>query len=157
MLEVSPEIEKKLRKILSEHVEKKGNVISLLQKIEGEFGFIPEGVVHWFSKKLDIHESRFFGVITFYSQFHLKPRGKNVIQVCLGTACYAKRAENILNKIQSDLEINVDETTKDKKFSLEAVRCLGACGLAPVVVVGSDIHGAVKQKNVKKIIDKYNG
>jgi NADH:ubiquinone oxidoreductase subunit E len=157
MLEVSPEIEKKLRKILSEHVEKKGNAISLLQKIEGEFGYIPEKAVDWFSKKLDIPESRFFGVITFYSQFHLKPRGKNVIQVCLGTACYAKSAENILNKIQSDLKINVDETTKDKKFSLEAVRCLGACGLAPVVVVGPDIHGAVKQKNVKKIIDKYNG
>lgn len=156
MLEVSPEVEKKLNDIFSNYIENEGNIISLLQDIQGVFGYIPEKAVDWFSKKLDIPESRFFGVMTFYSQFYLKPRGRHNVQVCLGTACYTKGSENILNNIVNDLKIEVGETTEDGKFSLEAVRCLGACGLAPIVVIGHDIHPAVKTKNVKKILDKYD-
>jgi NADP-reducing hydrogenase subunit HndA len=154
-MEISQKGKKTLNRILKKHISDNGNVISLLQHIQGIFGYIPEEVVSWFSEKLDIQESHFYGVITFYSQFYLHPRGKYNIQVCLGTACFTKRAGGIMNRIHDHLNIKVDETTGDKKFSLEAVRCLGACGLAPVMVVGTDIYGAVKLRNVKRIIDNY--
>ncbi len=150
------DFEKILNRLSRKYTEEEGNVISLLQNLQDEFGYIPEKAVDRLSKELDIPESRFFGIMTFYSQFYLKPRGKNTIQVCLGTACYAKGAENILSKIETDLKTKVGETTEDRKFSLDAVRCLGACGLAPVMVISHDIHAAVRTKNVKKIIDKYN-
>jgi len=102
-----------------------------------------------------VFPSEVYGVLTFYAQFYLKPRGRNVIHVCLGTACYVKRSEDILRKIKIDLRIEVGETSEDMKFSLEAVRCLGACGLAPVIVVNKDVFGAVRPGLVKKILNKY--
>lgn len=155
MVEISIEIEKELNTILNKYIADEGNIISILQDIEETLGYIPEDAVNWFSKKLDIPASRFFGVATFYAQFHLKPRGKNIITVCCGTACYVKRSEDILDKIKTNLKINVGEVTEDRRFSLEAVRCLGACGLAPVMVINHDIYGAVNPRLIKGILNKY--
>ena len=104
---------------------------------------------------MKISPSVVFGVATFYSFFTLVPRGKHVIRVCLGTACYVKRSEEIIEKLKSELGINVGEITDDRKYSLEAVRCLGACGLAPVVVIGQDTYGDVAATKVMEIVKKY--
>jgi NADH-quinone oxidoreductase E subunit len=145
----------RLNKILSDYKNKRGSLIPVLQRIQSEFGWVPPETLEYISAALKVFPSEVYGVVTFYSQFYLKPRGRNTIQVCLGTACYVKRSEDILNQIKTDLKVKVGEMTDDKKFSLEAVRCLGACGLAPVMVVNHDIYGAVRQKSVKGILNKY--
>jgi NADH:ubiquinone oxidoreductase subunit E len=145
-----------LEKILNDYHLSKGNIISILQDIENSFGYIPEEAVMWFSKKLDIPASRFFGTATFYSQFHLKPRGKNIITVCRGTACHVKGSERLINRLFMELDIPPDEeTTPDLKFTVEKVNCIGACGIAPVTVLNKEVHGKMTLdkliKEVKKI------
>lgn len=149
-------MEKILEKILNDYQLNKVNIISILQDIENSFGYIPEEAVFWFSKKLDIPASRFFGAATFYSQFHLKPRGKNIITVCRGTACHVKGSERLINRLYMELDIPPDEeTTPDLKFSVEKVNCIGACGIAPVTVLNKEVHGKMTLdkliKEVKKI------
>lgn len=149
-------MEKILDKILNDYQLSKGNIISILQDIENSFGYIPEEAVMWFSKKLDIPASRFFGTATFYSQFHLKPRGKNIITVCRGTACHVKGSERLINRLFMELDIPSDEeTTPDLKFTVEKVNCIGACGIAPVTVLNKEVHGKMTLdkliKEVKKI------
>jgi len=146
----------KLDVILSKHKGQPNALIPVLQEVQEEFGWVPPEAIERAAEVLKIFPSEIYGVLTFYTQFHLRPRGRNVIQVCLGTACYVKRSEDIIKRIKDELGVKVGETTEDMKFSLEAVRCLGACGLAPVVVIGHDIHGAVKPKEVKEILRKYN-
>jgi len=149
-------MEKILEKILNDYQLNKGTIISILQDIENSFGYIPEEAVSWFSKKLDIPASRFFGAATFYSQFHLKPRGKNIITVCRGTACHVKGSERLINRLFMELDIPPDEeTTPDLKFTVEKVNCIGACGIAPVTVLNKEVHGKMTLdkliKEVKKI------
>jgi NADH:ubiquinone oxidoreductase subunit E len=149
-------MEKILEKILNDYHLNKGNIITILQDIENSFGYIPEEAVMWFSKKLDIPASRFFGTATFYSQFHLKPRGKNIITVCRGTACHVKGSERLINRLFMELDIPPDEeTTPDLKFTVEKVNCIGACGIAPVTVLNKEVHGKMTLdkliKEVKKI------
>lgn len=149
-------MEKILEKILNDYQLNKVNIISILQDIENSFGYIPEEAVFWFSKKLDIPASRFFGTATFYSQFHLKPRGKNIITVCRGTACHVKGSERLINRLFMELDIPPDEeTTPDLKFTVEKVNCIGACGIAPVTVLNKEVHGKMTLdkliKEVKKI------
>jgi len=149
-------MEKILQKILGEYRKNEGNIISILQDIEKTFGFIPEEAVTWFSKKLDIPASRFFGTATFYSQFHLKPRGKNIITVCRGTACHVKGSEKLLNRLFLELDIPPDEeTSTDSKFTIEKVNCIGACGIAPVTILNKEVLGKMTldklMKEVKKI------
>jgi len=149
-------MEETLQKILGEYRKNEGNIISILQDIEKAFGFIPEEAVTWFSKKLDIPASRFFGTATFYSQFHLKPRGKNIITVCRGTACHVKGSEKLLNRLFLELDIPPDEeTSKDSKFTIEKVNCIGACGIAPVTILNKEVLGKMTldklMKEVKKI------
>jgi len=149
-------MEKILEKILNDYQLNKVNIISILQDIENSFGYIPEEAVFWFSKKLDIPASRFFGTATFYSQFHLKPRGKNIITVCRGTACHVKGSERLINRLYMELDIPPDEeTTPDLKFTVEKVNCIGACGIAPVTVLNKEVHGKMTLdkliKEVKKI------
>lgn len=144
-------MEKTLEKILEEHRESEGNIISLLQDIENSFGYLPEDAVNWFSKKLDIPASRFFGVATFYSQFHFKPRGKNIITACCGTACHVKGSERLINGIRKELDLSEEEdTTKDKEFTLEKVSCIGACSIAPVVVINKKVKGKVSADKLLK-------
>jgi len=135
-------MEKTLQKILDEKKEHEGNTITILQGIEKEFGYIPEEAIAWFSKKLDIPASRFYGTATFYSQFHLKPRGKNIIAVCRGTACHVKGSETLLNRILIELDIPPhEETSPDMKFTVEQVNCVGACGIAPVTLLNNTVLG----------------
>ncbi|MEJ2696795.1 MAG: NAD(P)H-dependent oxidoreductase subunit E [Candidatus Sulfobium sp.] len=148
-------MEKKLKKLYKSHRENEGNIISLLQEIQAEFGYIPEDVVMWFSKKLDIPASRFFGVATFYAQFHLKPRGKNIITTCCGTACHVKGSERLLNGLVRELNLpEGDNTTPDSQFTVEKVNCVGACSIAPVVIVNDRVHGKMSADSLMKEIKK---
>jgi NADH:ubiquinone oxidoreductase subunit E len=148
-------MEETLEKILNDYRKNDGNIITILQDIERAFGYIPEEAVNWFSKKLDIPASRFFGTVTFYSQFHLKPRGKNVITVCRGTACHVKGSERLINRLLLELDITPDEdTTSDLKFTVEKVNCIGACGIAPVTLVNHEVHGRMSLDGLIKEIKK---
>lgn len=142
-----------LDRIITEYKENEGNVIFLLQETQDALGYIPEDAVHYFSKKLDIPSSRFYGVLTFYSQFHLKPRGKNILSVCCGTACHVKGGTKIAERIQKDLGVASDgETTEDGKFTFEIVRCVGACSIAPVVLVNNKALAEMSTDGASKLI-----
>ncbi len=148
-------MEKVLEKIYESHRENEGNIISLLQDIQNEFGYIPEDVVIWFSRRLDIPASRFFGIATFYAQFHLQPRGKNIVTTCCGTACHVKGSERLLNGLVKELNLSAGEsTTADRQITLEKVNCVGACSIAPVVIVNNKVHGKVTADNLMKEIKK---
>jgi NADH:ubiquinone oxidoreductase subunit E len=149
-------MEEALQNILTTYLKEDGNIITILQDLEKTFGYIPEEAVTWFSKELDIPASRFFGTATFYSQFHLKPKGKNVITVCRGTACHVKGSERFINRLLIELDIPPEEdTTPDLKFTVEKVNCIGACGIAPVTILNKEVHGKMTldklMKEVKKI------
>jgi len=140
-----------LEQILARHIENEGNLISLLQDVQESFGYVPEDAVNWFSEKLDIPASRFYGVVTFYSQFHLKPRGKNIITACCGTACHVNGSARIIEGLKRELKLSEGEdTTEDGKFTLEEVACLGTCSFAPVVLINGKIHGRTKTDKVLK-------
>jgi NADH:ubiquinone oxidoreductase subunit E len=148
-------MEKILEKICDDYKENEGNVISILQDIQTEFGYIPEVAVIWFSKKLDIPASRFFGIATFYAQFHLAPRGKNIITTCCGTACHVKGSERLLDGLVKELDLTEGvNTTPDREFTLERVNCVGACSIAPVVIVNNKVHGKMSADHLMKEIRK---
>lgn len=152
---VSPDMYVKIDGIIARYKDKPGSLIPVLQQAQDVCGYLPHAVQRYVAKGLNMSPSVVFGVATFYSFFTLVPRGKHVIRVCLGTACYVKRSEEIIDKIKDELDLEVGEITRDKKYSLEAVRCLGACGLAPVVVIGQDTYGDVAATRVMDIIKKY--
>lgn len=144
-------MEEVLEKILKNYHSNEGNIISILQDIEKHFGYIPEDTINWFSFKLNIPPSRFFGTATFYSQFHLKPRGKNIITICRGTACHVKGSERLYDRIAMELDIPPDDdTTPDLKFTVEKVNCVGACGIAPVVIFNKEVHGKMSLSKMIK-------
>jgi NADH:ubiquinone oxidoreductase subunit E len=148
-------MEEILRKILKNYQQNDGNIITVLQDIEHHFGYIPEDAVNWFSKQLDVPASRFFGTATFYSQFHLKPRGKHIITVCRGTACHVKGSERLINRLSLELDIPPDDdTTADHKFTVEKVNCIGACGIAPVTIVNHEVHGKVTLDKLMREVKK---
>ncbi|MFA6054477.1 MAG: NAD(P)H-dependent oxidoreductase subunit E [Thermodesulfovibrionales bacterium] len=148
-------MEETLAEILKNYEENEGNVITILQGIEGHFGYIPEEAIYLIAKKLDIPASRFFGTATFYSQFHLKPRGKNIITVCRGTACHVKGSEKLINRLSLELDVpQGEDTTSDCKFTIEKVNCIGACGIAPVTVVNHTVHGKMTLDKLMKEIKK---
>jgi NADH:ubiquinone oxidoreductase subunit E len=152
---ISPEMYRKIDEIVAKYKGKPGSLIPVLQQAQDACGYLPHAVQRYVAKGLDMSPSVVFGVATFYSFFTLVPRGKHVIRVCLGTACYVKRSEEIIDKIKDELDLEVGGITRDKKYSLEAVRCLGACGLAPVVVIGQDTYGDVAATKVMEIVNKY--
>jgi len=148
-------MEEALQNILTTYLKEDGNIITILQDLEKTFGYIPEEAVTWFSKELDIPASRFFGTATFYSQFHLKPKGKNVITVCRGTACHVKGSERFINRLLIELDIPPEEdTTPDLKFTVEKVNCIGACGIAPVTILNKEVHGKMTLDKLMKEIKK---
>ncbi len=152
---IVPEMYRKIDAIIEKYKDKPGSLIPVLQQAQEVCGYLPHSVQRYIAKGMKMSPSVVFGVATFYSYFTLVPRGKHVIRVCLGTACYVKRSEEIIEKIKSELDIEIGEITRDKKYSLEAVRCLGACGLAPVVVVDHDTYGDVAATKVMDLIRKY--
>ena len=130
-----------LEKILKNYDKNDGNILPTLQEVQESFGYIPEEAVDWLSKRIDIPASRIFGIITFYPQFHLKPQGENVIVVCRGTACHVNGSEKILNRLLMELGIPPNEdTTNDLKFTVEKANCIGACGVAPVVIINNEVQ-----------------
>jgi len=148
-------MEKNLEKIYIDYVKHEGNIISLLQDIQNAFGYIPEDAVNWLSKRLDIPASRFFGITTFYAQFHLAPRGKNVITACCGTACHVKGSEKLITGLLKELDLPEGEsTTADKQFTAEKVNCVGACSIAPVVIINDKVHGKMTADGLIKEILK---
>lgn len=134
---------------------KKGALIQVLHHAQGIFGYLPKEVQLHISKALDIAPSKVYGVVSFYSYFTTEPRGEYKISVCLGTVCFVKGADKILEEFEKQLEIKAGETTKDLKFTLEGLRCVGACGLAPVVVVNGKVYGHVKPEKVSEILNHY--
>ena len=145
----------KFRAFISENKEKKGILMPVLQKAQGEFGYLPAEILEVISKDLKVPISEVYGVATFYSQFSFIPKGKNNISVCLGTACYVKGGEKILEEIESVLGIQRGGTTPDLKFSITPTRCLGACGLLPVISINGKIYGELTVKDIKGIIKDY--
>ncbi|MBR5910722.1 MAG: NAD(P)H-dependent oxidoreductase subunit E [Bacteroidales bacterium] len=132
-----------------------GEVINVLHKVQGEFGYLPAEIQELVAKELNIPVSRVYGIVSFYSFFTMTPKGEYPISVCLGTACYVRGAEKVLDELKRQLGINVGEVTPDGKFSLTCLRCVGACGLAPVIEVGEKVYGRVTPDHVKDIIAEY--
>ena len=152
---ITPEQYLRIDAIIEKYKDKPGSLIPVLQQAQDVCGYLPHFVQRYIAKGMKMSPSVVFGVATFYSFFTLVPRGKHVIRVCLGTACYVKRSEEILDKLKEELDVEIGELTRDKKYSIEAVRCLGACGLAPVVVIGQDTYGDVAATKVMEIVNKY--
>ncbi|NLD93943.1 MAG: NADH-quinone oxidoreductase subunit NuoE [Fibrobacter sp.] len=145
----------KLDAVFDKWESQPGALIPVLQETQGIYGYIPAAAITAISERLRIPTSKIFGVITFYSFFSLKPRGKYLIRVCLGTACYVRGAEEVLTALKSQLGIDVGETTDDLVFTLDVGRCFGACGLAPVIMINEDVHQWVKSSDVEKILKSY--
>jgi NADH-quinone oxidoreductase E subunit len=134
---------------------KPGSLIPALEEVQGVTGYLPDPLQEWIAFGLNLPPARVFGVVTFYSFFSRVPRGKNQIKVCLGTACYVRGSKNIVNRLEEQLGIHPGEVTGDRKFSLDTLRCLGACGLAPVMMIGEDTHRQVKPQRLNEILKQY--
>lgn len=148
-------IDPKMTEILNKYVQSKDNLIQILNEVQDYYGYVPEKAQVAISNYLNMPMAEIYGVVTFYSRFTLKPKGKYHIAVCLGTACFVKGSESILERAKERLGIDVGETTKDGKFSLEATRCVGACGLAPVFTVNNEVYGKSTVKMMDEVLDKY--
>ncbi|ULO04974.1 NADH-quinone oxidoreductase subunit NuoE [Paenibacillus sp. 19GGS1-52] len=133
----------------------KGALIPVLHEIQDIYGYLPESVLKVVSTELNLPMSEIYGVASFYHFFSLTPKGEHVIHVCMGTACYIKGAQTVLDRLSTELNVAVQGTTEDNKFTLEATRCLGACGLAPVMTIGEKVHGRLAPNNVPKILNEY--
>ena len=151
----TPEQEKQLLEVIAEKKGEKGALMPILQKAQEIYGYLPIEVQTIISNETGIPLEKIYGVVTFYAQFSLNPKGKYKISVCLGTACYVRGAGDIYDKLQEKLGIAGGECTADGKFSLEACRCIGACGLAPVLTVNEDVFGRLTADDVDDILAKY--
>ncbi len=148
-------VREKVHDICREHGCDPGELIHILHALQRTFGYLPEAVQEAVAAELDIPVARVYGVVTFYSYFTMVPKGKYPVSVCLGTACYVRGAEAVLDEFRRQLEIGVGETTLDGLFSLDCLRCVGACGLAPVVSVGDRVYGRLTPEKVRGILSDY--
>ena len=146
-----------LKEICAEYGNDPGELINILHKTQDRFGYLPEEVQRAIAAHLRIPVSKVYGVVTFYSFFTMTPKGEHPVSVCMGTACYVRGAEKVLDEFRRILKINVGETTPDNKFSLSSLRCVGACGLAPVVMIGKKVYGQVVPDDVENIIKELEG
>ena len=144
-----------VKKVIAECNGDKSQLIRVLNTVQEVYGYVPTYVQKVISEELDIPMAEIYGVITFYSRFSLNPKGKYNISVCLGTACYVKGSQAVLDKVKEILGIDVGQVTEDGKFSIEQTRCVGACGLAPVMTINEDVYGNVDPSKVKDILAKY--
>jgi NADH:ubiquinone oxidoreductase subunit E len=135
--------------------ELKGELIKVLHKAQGIFGFLPREVQVHVARKLNVPTAKVFGVVSFYSYFTMEPKGEHDISICLGTACYVRGADKIVEAFRKEIGIGVGETTADGKFSVTGLRCIGACGLAPVVTIGAKTYGRLTPDMVKGIVAEY--
>lgn len=132
-----------------------GVTMQILQKAQGIFGYLPLEVQQFISDETNIPLADIYGVVTFYTQFSTEEKGRHKIGVCLGTACYVKGSQEIMDKLAEELNVKVGKTTEDRVFTLEATRCLGCCGLAPVMMIDDDVYGRMEPKKIKEILEKY--
>ncbi len=154
--EFTPEQIEKLDEIIETHKGKSGGLIPVLEQAQKILEYIPIPVQKRVAEGLNLPLSRVYGVVTFYSFFTMTPRGKHTVRVCLGTACYVRGGKTIAENIEKLLGIKEGETTEDRLFTYESVRCLGACGLGPVVVIDDEIHGRMKPAKVKELLSQYD-
>ncbi|MCX6251122.1 MAG: NAD(P)H-dependent oxidoreductase subunit E [Bacteroidetes bacterium] len=145
-----------LKDVCKSFNNEKGELINVLHKAQGIFGYLPAEVQEVIAKELNLPVAHVYGVVTFYSFFTMTPKGEHPISVCLGTACYVRGSEKVLEEFKRLLKIQVGQTTADGKFSLSCLRCVGACGLAPVVMVGEKVYGRVSPDGVKDIVEEFN-
>jgi len=146
----------KIESLIDSYVDKKEQLISLLQDIQAEFNYIPQDVLIRISQKLEIPLSQVFSVATFFKAFSLKPRGRHVITVCMGTACHVRGGQRLVDKMSRDYKLQPGDTSPDERFTLETVNCLGACALGPVVVVDGKYESQVTPDKLDKILKKYD-
>ena len=151
----TPEQEAQLKEIIAQHKGQSGAMMPVLQKAQEIYGYLPIEVQTMIAEGLGVSLEQVYGVSTFYSWFTLEPKGEHLIRVCLGTACYVKGSADILAELERQLGIKAGHTTSDGKFTLEATRCLGCCGLAPVMTIDDDVYGRLVPADVKGIVDKF--
>lgn len=152
---MSEEQRERVLDIIARHRDTPGALITVLREAQAVVGYFPPDLIECIAEGMNIPGSDVFGVVSFYSLFSLTPKGRHTIKVCTGTACYVKGIREVINRIASEYGIREGETTEDRRFDLEGVRCLGACGLAPVMVVGGDTHGEVSADRVLELLKKY--
>jgi NADH:ubiquinone oxidoreductase subunit E len=153
--EISREEWEKIDQVIGKYKGRHGALIPVLKEVQDICGYLPKKVQHRIAQGLHLSSSQIYGVVSFYAFFTTIPRGRNIIRVCLGTACYVKGSKLILDYLQRELDVEVGGITRDRKYSLEAVRCLGACGLAPVMVVGQDTYGMIDPGKAIEIVRSY--
>lgn len=154
-IELRQEDVNKIREICASFNNDPQELINVLHKCQEHFGYLPAEVQEVISNELVVPVAKIYGVVTFYSFFTMTPRGKHPISICMGTACYVRGAEKVLEEFKKELGLQVGQTTPDGKFSLSSLRCVGACGLAPVVMVGDKTYGRVAPDDVRNIIKEY--
>ena len=154
-IKLACDVAEQIKTICDKHGNNPGELINILHEAQHLQGYLPEEIQRIIASKLEIPVSKVYGVVTFYTFFTMTPKGKHPISVCMGTACYVRGAEKVLDEFKRQLGIEVGETTADGLFSLDSLRCVGACGLAPVVMVGQKVFGRLTQSSVKGIIDEF--
>jgi len=141
--------------VIDKYLDMKGALMPVLQGIQEHYGYVPEPTVALVAERLNVYPSQIYGVLTFYAQFHLQPRGKYIVRVCMGTACHVKGAGRIAGTLEERLGITHAETTEDLKFTAEYVACIGACGMAPVIMVNDATYGSMSVQKMDEVIAKY--
>ena len=153
--DITNEMWPKIDEIIDDNKDIPGSIIGVLRECQEVVGWLPVELIDYISDGLNLPRSEVFGIASFYSLFYLTPKGRHLIKVCMGTACYVKGIKEVISRIGNEYQVKEGCTTEDRRFSLETVRCLGACGLAPVVVVDQDTYGAVKADKVIETLNKY--
>lgn len=154
--DLTPEVMARVDAIIEQYKEKPGALIPVLEECQGVVGYLPVELQEYISRGLNVSASSVYGVVTFYSFFSMVPKGRHTIKVCMGTACYVKGIGEVLSRLQSAFKLEVGKISEDRRFSLEVVRCLGACGLAPVVVVDTDTHGGMTPDRIVGVVNRYS-
>lgn len=148
-------ISNEMKELLKNYSQDKSNLIQILNEVQEKYGYIPKQSQIEISNYLNIPMAEIYGVITFYSRFTLEPKGKYNISVCLGTACFVKGSQALLDRLKERLKIEEGQTTPDGKFSIDATRCVGACGLAPVFTINNEVYGKATVKKLDEVLDEY--
>ena len=153
--DITPDMWDQIDTIIAENRSIAGSVIAVLRRCQAVVGYLPVELMEYIARGMNLSRSDVFGVASFYALFSFEPKGRHTIKVCTGTACYVKGIKEVVARIRNEFDLEEGGTSPDRRFSLEAVRCLGACGLAPVMVVGSDTHGAISSDKVIQILNQY--
>lgn len=143
-------------KIIQKYIDIPGNLMPVLQGVQDEYGYIPSVALDYIAERLNVYPAQIYGVLTFYAQFHLKPRGKYIVRVCMGTACHVLGAERIKESFFERLGIGHAETSSDRRFTFELVACLGACGMAPLAMVNDETYGKMTVQRVDEVVKHYS-